>query len=166
MSIVQNLTNLKNARTNIIQAINDKGVSCPTTTTLSQIPPYINSIQTDSGDFNWGGCYITRHLWYHEYRNRCFFGKGGGQREKTIHFNDAGYGTSIIFYDRTDASITAENDRIICQKVTRGAMIMLGAPIAKVLMLKFIYLMGFIMITTVLTIGLVQPFGLLKPTQN
>lgn len=51
MTIKNNLTNLVNARKEIIKVINDKGVSCPTTTKLAQIPPYINSIQSNS----WGG---------------------------------------------------------------------------------------------------------------
>lgn len=51
MTIKNNLTNLANARKEIIKVINDKGVSCPTTTKLAQIPPYINLIQSNS----WGG---------------------------------------------------------------------------------------------------------------
>lgn len=49
MVIKNNLNNLVNARKDIIKAINDKGVSCPTTTKLAQIPPYIKSIKSDSG---------------------------------------------------------------------------------------------------------------------
>lgn len=59
MTIKNNLTNLVNARKEIIKAINNNGGICPENTKLSQIPPYIDGSNPISSSCVWSGSAAT-----------------------------------------------------------------------------------------------------------
>lgn len=59
MTIKNNLTNLVNARKEIIKAINNNGGICPENTKLSQIPPYIDGSNPISSSCTWTGSAAT-----------------------------------------------------------------------------------------------------------